>query len=493
MKHKVILIFIILFSLFLRTHRIPDFLGFWYDQGRDAKVIWDLWHKGDFFFVGPTTGIEGIFLGPFYYYFIAPFYLASGGDPVLPALWLGLVSTLAIIVTYLIAREYFSAPIALLATLLSGLSYSMVTYSRWLSNPTPLPLFSLLAFWIILKIIHGGKNKLLWPLLGLILGLSLQLEAASAIFFLPATFIVLFINRKSSIINQKLVVTALIFFGLTLLPQLAFNFKNNNLILKAFIRFLVSEKSFQTSFTTLLDQRLSAYFNYFFSKLSFADEFKPLFAAGSTILAVVALASRQLPTRLTLTLLIWIALPLSVLLFYHGNNGYVWDYYFIGVYPQFFLLLAVIWSAASRSYVWAKLVTCFLLTLFLYQNTYEHLAFLSRKVAGYVALAPIIQAVDWVYEDAGPTPFNTDVYVPPVIPHAYDYIFLWRGTTKYHTLPHSQLQTRLYTLLEPDPGHAQLRDKWLIRQSHIGSIETELEFGPLLVQRRHRFSTTADQ
>src|SRR3989339_1471952 len=79
---KILLIAILALALFLRTYRVADFLGFWFDQGRDAKVVWDIWHSGKLTLIGPTTGIEGIFLGPFYYYLITPAYILGGGNPV---------------------------------------------------------------------------------------------------------------------------------------------------------------------------------------------------------------------------------------------------------------------------------------------------------------------------------------------------------------------------------------------------------------------------
>ena len=84
----ILLATILILALFVRVYRTEDLLGFYYDQGRDAKVIWRLWHEGRPFLIGPVTGLQGIFLGPFYYYLIAPFYLISGGNPALPAYFL---------------------------------------------------------------------------------------------------------------------------------------------------------------------------------------------------------------------------------------------------------------------------------------------------------------------------------------------------------------------------------------------------------------------
>ena len=59
-SHKFIyflLALCLLGGLFIRTYRTDQILGFYYDQGRDAMEIWELWHEGDVFLIGPTTGI----------------------------------------------------------------------------------------------------------------------------------------------------------------------------------------------------------------------------------------------------------------------------------------------------------------------------------------------------------------------------------------------------------------------------------------------------
>ncbi|MEK7526341.1 MAG: hypothetical protein AAB546_02585, partial [Patescibacteria group bacterium] len=65
---------IFLIGFFLRIYRIGDLLAFHFDQGRDALVIWDLIKNKELFLIGPTTGLAGIFRGPYYYYLITPFY-----------------------------------------------------------------------------------------------------------------------------------------------------------------------------------------------------------------------------------------------------------------------------------------------------------------------------------------------------------------------------------------------------------------------------------
>ncbi|TSC86000.1 MAG: Uncharacterized protein G01um101416_764 [Microgenomates group bacterium Gr01-1014_16] len=479
MKHKIILAIILGLALFLRVYRTQDFLGFWYDQGRDALVIWDLLQKHKFFLIGPTTGIEGIFLGPFYYYFIAPAYLLGNGHPVYPAIWLATINVGAIFTLFLIGRRYFSPATGLIAATLVAISFELVKYQRWLSNPTPLPFFALLTFWSLLEIIHNSPKLRYWLLLGLGIGLSLQLEAASAIFFIPATLLTLIIYRKSSPINFKNILTALIFFGITLTPQIVFNFRHENILLNSFSRFLVTENSFQPSLYNFYLQRLNFYYQEFTQKF-YADPQSSLLFTVSLIIFIL-FVRKKLPSKPILASFIWWVTPLIILLFYHGNKGYVWGYYFTGIYPIFALLVSAIWVTSFKHLRWSRGIILILFSIFLYQNLTQLKTYLTHPGPYGVSLTSQIQAVDWIYQNASGRPFNTDVYVPPVISYAYDYLFLWRGGGA--TVP---LVPLLYTIQEPDPGHQTLYDTWFTRQSYYSSVEETKLFGPLIVQRRAR-------
>src|SRR3989344_6030653 len=182
----VLLTAILLGAFFVRAFRVQDLLAFYFDQGRDALVIWKLWHEGKPFLIGPVTGLAGIFLGPFYYYLIAPFYLIGGGSPVYPAVFLALLTTIAIGVTYYLGWQIQSRVTGLIAAAIAGFSYYMVLAGRWLANPTPILLTSVLLLLSMWKLVEGKvKNtKFLWFSLALLIGVSLHFEAASAIFYI---------------------------------------------------------------------------------------------------------------------------------------------------------------------------------------------------------------------------------------------------------------------------------------------------------------------
>src|SRR3989337_859181 len=96
---------ILLLAFFVRVYRIDKLLGFYFDQGRDALVIWDFWKNGKLFLIGPTTGIEGVFRGPWYYWLITPFYILGKGNPVWPSVFLSLTTVVGIFLAYKLADK----------------------------------------------------------------------------------------------------------------------------------------------------------------------------------------------------------------------------------------------------------------------------------------------------------------------------------------------------------------------------------------------------
>lgn len=182
--YYLLLAAILLLSLFIRVYRLDELLGFYFDQGRDALVIWDLWHKGRFFLIGPVTGLTGIFLGPFYYYLLAPLYLIGGGNPLFPAYFLAFLGTLAVLMMYLLGVKMHSRTAGIIAAILGGFSFQIYNHSRWLSNPSPILFTSMILLWSMWEIANKGKSYW-WVIAALTIGVSLHFESASATFYIP--------------------------------------------------------------------------------------------------------------------------------------------------------------------------------------------------------------------------------------------------------------------------------------------------------------------
>jgi 4-amino-4-deoxy-L-arabinose transferase-like glycosyltransferase len=491
--HYLLLSFILLCSLFFRVYRMGDLLGFYFDQGRDALVIWDFIHSHKFFLIGPTTGIEGIFLGPFYYYLLIPLYWIGKGNPVTPGIFFGILNAISTAGVYYLAQKYFNKLAGLFSSFFMAFSYYAITDHRWLSNPNPLTLTSILIYLFLLQLLKGKNWS--FPIVCLLIGVSLQFEAASAVFFIPSLLITLFVFRKNIRLSLVQLFVGLISFAATLLPQLYFDYRHGHILLQAFTNFLITNRSFTNSPVSIFGPRLLFFFQstskYFFMGNTAAAEFFWVVLLGVGI----AFRKKLLLNPLFKIILIWWLVPMSLLLLYTGNHGYVWGYYFTGVYPLLFILIGTLISLSWQSSLVGKILVACFVYFFLTINVWWINDFFTQPLTdkSLVVLGTSLSAVDWVYQDAGNSSFNFDVYVPPVIPHSYNYLFLWRGTTKYHVLPSSELSSLLYTLKEPDGEHPQYLSAWEKRQDTIGNLTNSDRFGGVTVEKRTRIKTTTDK
>jgi len=484
----LILVLILLASLFVRTYRLKDLLGFYYDQGRDALVIWNLWHKGKLFLIGPTTGIEGIFRGPWYYWLIAPFYLVGSGDPVWPAAFLAITTVLAIFVLFKLAADMGGKTSAFLAIIVASFSYNLVVASRWLSNPTPMFLISML---IVLSLFGILQNKRwFWVSLLFLLGMAMQFGSAAEIFYFPAVILFAF-WQKDKLPNRKIALIAFFALLVAFLPQIVFDTIHNGILSQSIKRFLFEEKSFKIFFREILRSRIEFYYQVFFSKLFPGSRNLWGLFLLFLILSFLANSRNFLKDKKFVTVFILFVSPLVGMIFFQGNYGNVYDYYFTGYYLVFILIFSVLLAKFP-----IKIFKIILLSVFLYLFLKDNLPvlrdYLASSVEGptNITLGNELQAVDWVFRDAGER-FNVDVYVPPVIPFAYDYLFLWQATNNCgESLCGMELSRRvplLYTLYEVDPPHPERLDSWLKRQEEIGRVEKTVHFGGITVDKRMRF------
>jgi len=498
-KTYIFLVLILVLGLFVRVYRPDALLGFYFDQGRDALVVWRLWHEGKPFLIGPVTGLAGIFLGPLYYYIIAPFYLLGGGNPVTPAVFLAFLSTIATFFLYFLGWKFHNRTTGLIAVTIGAFSLELVKASRWLANPTPILLTSMLILWSMWKItnqsqkskVKSQKLYLWWIMIVLLIGISLQFEAASAVYYLPI-FLVFTLWQRKVLPSKKIFLISSLIFLVTLLPQIIFNFRHENILLNNFLKLIFEEKSFRLSFWQVLGVRADYFWSVFYSKI-IRD--RPLtagiFSITSFFVLIIEKKSQEVKKSLKL-LLLFLLTPMIGFITFQGNFGNIFDYYMTGYYLPMILVfslgLGLLWEKK-----WGKLIVLIFFVFFFARNGMLLRYYLIAGVDGpeHITLGNELQAVNWVFEDAkGRGNFNIDVYVPPVIPYSYDYLFLWQATKKCGEslcgLNKDEQIPLLYTLNEVDPPHPERLSAWLERQKGIGKVIEEVKFGGVTVQRRSR-------
>jgi len=500
-----LLLLILIISAFFRWYRLGDLLGFYYDQGRDALKALEIVNFKDFPAIGPTTGIAGLFLGPFWFYLLAPFYFIGQGSPAVAASFIAFFDLGTIFVLYLLGKEFYNRYLGLFSAFLWGFSYYLVRSTRWFSNPSPLPFLVMLLIYGLAKVIFKKQEKYL-ILVAVCLALSLQLEAASAVFFFPS-LLAIWLVFKPKLKNKKNLFYSIVAFLVFLIPQGLFEIKNNFLMTKNFLNFNKGEINTDTQTWgvpnwAFLKERSVEYFKILFSKL----EVNPLpdkgakFLTGSQILSVFWLIfvfyqiwaffkSKSEQNGLTFLLIIFLFLPLLFLFFFTGNYGQLYDYYLTGFFPAFIILFAIFAFKFLNKKIYIP-IFAMIVIWFLNGNLLYLKGYLTADVNGqdHISLGNQLEVIDWIYQDADGENFNVDIYVPPVIPYSYQYLFQWYGQKNYGYQPISDQVPLLYVIWEVDKPHIILLDAWLAREDDVAdTIKTE-KFGGINVERRLRIN-----
>lgn len=80
-KLFLLILIILHFALHFFATKNNNFY-FTVDQGRDALNVREIIKRGQIILTGPRTGaIENLFVGPFWYFLLAPFYFLFSGHP----------------------------------------------------------------------------------------------------------------------------------------------------------------------------------------------------------------------------------------------------------------------------------------------------------------------------------------------------------------------------------------------------------------------------
>lgn len=236
-----IVLFLMIVAAFLRLYRLEDTLMFQGDQGRDAIVVKRIIKDADLTLLGPVTSVGNMYLGPFYYYFMAPFLALSYPNPAGPAYGVALVSLITIFLVGYWGKQVWGRLAAILAMTYLGFNQIAVFYSRFSWNPNIAPLLALTTYWATYLALSRRQYRWLW-LSGLSLGLLNQTHYMTLLMALvPVAGLGWAWWRNQAQDRKKILLHALaglLMYGLTMLPLLLFELRYDALISKGFVEFV---------------------------------------------------------------------------------------------------------------------------------------------------------------------------------------------------------------------------------------------------------------
>ncbi len=499
----VIMIIVLIITTVFRVMAVSNYnFAVTHDQARDflevASIV--IGHRPAL--VGPTTSINGVFLGPFLYYFLIIPFILGAGDPQWMVFWQIFWYQLAGVALFgILKKRPWLALMTSSLFLLMPVGFLVNRY-YWSANLMP----AVIAWWLIALLITLSKpTNVRLLVLGLITGIPLQAEAALGILIFPFTW--LYLRSKRYKFNQLGLLT--IGFGLTLMPQFLYELRHHFSQTQVLIREFTGQAPILGQRLTF-GQRLVNRWQILLQLIRNTNHVYWWVVFGLFLASLAFLLERYRKLSNLSLSLTRISLGLLLLsgMFYLLFPQALKTWYLHGLTIPLMIVTAVAAAeiAAFRQ-VGVKIIPLFLLGL--------TLVFTIKEQAKYIRVAQEfknqdpgnlyneMQVVDWVYKQAQGRGFRVYDYRPEIYDYPNQYVFWWYGTEKYgyqpETItyadnvpayvksadklwnqttppqPDTSTPQLVFLILDPDPKHPRRQQAWLDKFNHLCTA-TEHQF-----------------
>jgi 4-amino-4-deoxy-L-arabinose transferase-like glycosyltransferase len=346
------LILIVIFFIFLlgRFFRIDQRVAFDWDQERDARVVKEI-ISGKPTLLGPRVlGPDKFFLGPYFYYLLAPFYCLSHLHPRGMIYFLLTYNLIFFVLAYWLLKKLFGQKTTLIFLFLWSVNRGTIGADTVSWNPLVVPLITIIWLAVVGWIHENKRKKLPWLSLGLLLGIGINFHF-QIIFLGLLTAIFLIKSKKMNFSN---ILMALVGFSATFFPLIIFDLRHNLLNTRLFLDFIGANVNRRDFFAWL---PVLANFLSGFTGLSLGVPASLGLIAIFLFLAFLVGKKQKesFHERLFTSLVIFLALFLLGFGFYNQRPS---EYYFNFLFPLLILLLAE-FLAKQKSLLLILLLVCF--------------------------------------------------------------------------------------------------------------------------------------
>ncbi len=341
---------------------------------RDLGILRDMSH-GRIILVGPDSCLGNFHFGPVYYYLAFPIAWLLNFSPYS----LAAASIFYFILTisasfFAVMRWWGSRRLAYAAAALMATSIFTFQFAQYGSNPNFLPLFSLVFFYALERLLAGSRRLGPALALGLAFGFAAQLHAVPLL-CLPLILLYALLRRQIRPSWRQAAVFLLVVV-LVFAPYLAYEFSHNFANFRGLLAIAGGGQ-----FHTPLAERLVEYLGFWLVPvLSVHNFFDAVAFGGAPLLAVLAMGlagfwlvfkfapqkpewadgfDLSTPPRLKILLEYWLIIPSLVIVLASGTANGLRIYYFLMLYPAIFFLLALgLFKMAVRGYAICALYLC---------------------------------------------------------------------------------------------------------------------------------------
>jgi len=335
------LLFILSLGIIFRTFNFSRGFSFAHDQDLYSWIAKDIIVNKHLRLSGQVTSVDGVFIGPFYYYLMAASYAIFKMNPMGAVLPLSLIGILNIISVYWIFKKFFGEKTGLIGAFIEAISFGMASFDRWSVPTQPTILWCIWFLFIILEF-SRGRLKYLW-LYAVLVGFLWNVHIA-LLPILPIPILVYFISpgklkEKITKIKLKQIILALIIFVVVNSPFFVFEIKHNFSQIKSVVAAMHNKNIGPTGWQKL-NKVLNASGREFQQRLIIGWEISWVnwLWAGVVCSLVYIKTKGKLKLAEFIGIILWIFL---ILLAQFTSKRPVSEYYFSNLLPPLILLITL--------------------------------------------------------------------------------------------------------------------------------------------------------
>jgi hypothetical protein len=203
-KNHSIFLLILALALFARTYKLTDLFIYGHEQDLQNWIVKDILINHHPRLIGQETSITGLFIGPFYYYLLVPFFYLLKMNPLVSYIPITIISISTLISLYFVTFKLYGKVPATIASLIYAVSPFIFFLDRWVV-PTQLTLIWIVWFYFVL-INYLRANLRVTPILIILIGFIWHIHIAFVplLLLLPVTVYLSKTDIRNKIKEMKL-------------------------------------------------------------------------------------------------------------------------------------------------------------------------------------------------------------------------------------------------------------------------------------------------
>lgn len=472
-------------------------IAFWYDPARDLLLALGNLEKPTF--IGPTSGIPGLFYGPYWIWFLSGGLLISKDPRIVDFM----VQTLPYFVIFPFILWKFSKVFGKSVVIILWLYFifTFIQYATQMWNPYLAPLFSLILFYLLIftDFEKNGKKKYIQLFLaGIFSGFIINFHISYGLGIFIGSFVFLFLyfirilyvskEKKNNLINF---VFLIVFFGsgilVTFIPFLLFELRHGF----QQIQVVIATISSPTAVVGLKGLSKNEIFMQFFSKPSQIFHISYLMGISIFFVSVFYIIYRIYKKEVILRekdkkfLLLCFSYIFSILGLYLMSKNPVWEYHFISIEILFLLLIGFVLSKSKLleiiAFLWVIVAVVGVSILSFFSS-------LQNNPLSFPNLVTKEYTVNKIIKDSGGNDVGIAAYNAAIYTFDYDYLWRWKKNQNVLHSP-SEITQKMNTiyLIVPKTDLEQ-EDTFMTYFTPINNFRTgkrwQMPDGTIIVKRQ---------